>query len=73
MTGQNSARGEDEGNPQIPPGFTVCRLEEEARVEDRSHQGRVKGRYKEGMGAKSLALEMETVAAALQGGLRIEE
>ncbi|CAL1406720.1 unnamed protein product [Linum trigynum] len=62
-----SAGGEDEGHPQIPPGFTVRRLEEEARAEEGSYHGRMKGKYIMDMGAKYLSNDLEEAAAAFAG------
>ncbi|CAL1369263.1 unnamed protein product [Linum trigynum] len=65
--------GEAGGNhPLIPPGFTIRRLEEEARGEERNNIGRLKGRYREAIGARDLTVDMKSAAAALQGSLRID-
>ncbi|CAL1355971.1 unnamed protein product [Linum trigynum] len=65
--------GEVGGNhPVIPPGFTIRQFEEEAREEERNNVGRLKRRYTEEMGAMDLTVDMESVAAMLQGRLRIE-
>ncbi|CAL1359397.1 unnamed protein product [Linum trigynum] len=69
----SSARREEEIHPKIPPGFTVRRLEAEARAEEGSSRVRGKGKYREGMGARDLAVDLEVAAAELQGRLCLEE
>ncbi|CAL1375626.1 unnamed protein product [Linum trigynum] len=61
-----SSGGGEGSYPQVPPGFTVRRLEDEARAEERSGVGRMKGRFREGMGARDLSAEMESAAAAFR-------
>ncbi|CAL1404086.1 unnamed protein product [Linum trigynum] len=63
-----------EGDFQIPPGFTVRRIEEPVQYEeDHGARGRWRGRYRDGMGATNLSLEMERAAAAMEAGLQLEE
>ncbi|CAL1395983.1 unnamed protein product [Linum trigynum] len=63
-----------EGNCRIPPGFTVRRLEQEVlEEEERGSRGRWGGRYRDSMGANNLISEMNRAAAAMEGGMRLEE
>ncbi|CAL1376959.1 unnamed protein product [Linum trigynum] len=86
-TGSQSRVGEDEewspveaesrtseGNQQIPPGFTVRRIEQEIQGgEGADTQGRWRGRYREEMGSKNLMVEMDRAAAAMELGLSLED
>ncbi|CAL1376939.1 unnamed protein product [Linum trigynum] len=67
-----SARREEEAQPQVPPGFTVLRLEEEARAEEGNNRWRMKGKYREDMGARNLELDLEEASAAMQGSLSLD-
>ncbi|CAL1404854.1 unnamed protein product [Linum trigynum] len=67
-----SARREEEVHPQVPPGFTVSRLEEEARAEEGNNRWRMKGKYREEMGARNLELDLEEASAAMQGSLCLD-
>ncbi|CAL1354408.1 unnamed protein product [Linum trigynum] len=67
-----STGGVEGSHPRIPPGFTVRRLEEEARADERNSMERMNGRFRERMGARDLSADMESSTAAFQGSLRIE-
>ncbi|CAL1388444.1 unnamed protein product [Linum trigynum] len=63
-----SARREEEAHPQIPPGFTVHRMEEEARAEEGSYHGRMKGKYRVDMGARDLRMNWRKRRRHCRGG-----
>ncbi|CAL1409052.1 unnamed protein product [Linum trigynum] len=66
--------GNLEGNIQIPPGFTVRRVEQGFHGEEEQEtQGRGRGRYRKEMGATNLSWEMDRAAAAMEKGLCLEE
>ncbi|CAL1412750.1 unnamed protein product [Linum trigynum] len=66
--------GPSGGMPKIPLGFTIQR-EEEGLVEkeDQELAGRQRGRYKVGMGARDITIDLERAAEELEWGLSLVE
>ncbi|CAL1408674.1 unnamed protein product [Linum trigynum] len=62
------------GIPLIPPGFTVQRRGEgQIEREEQGMVGRLRGRYREGMGARDISIDLERAAEELEWGLVLEE
>ncbi|CAL1376574.1 unnamed protein product [Linum trigynum] len=71
---EREGRVQVERNPQVPPGFTIRRIELGHPVrEEEENQGRQRGRYREEMGERDLSLDLERAVAAMEGSLRLEE
>ncbi|CAL1397337.1 unnamed protein product [Linum trigynum] len=73
--GMAASRGGTEGGiPQIPPGFTVQRVGEGLiEREENGMMGRQRGRYREGMGARDISVDLERAAEELEWGLSLVE